>query len=236
MRTVLLSLAAFWAFGLAQLAPFAPQSCSPEEVLHFLSGMDLSLEFRASFAEALRAGLTTGRATPAVSLLLLQDLAALPKEEVEIILEPIRLALAQGFIVDTGASSSMMNEVRKLLAVGGKPADIEAVLRVRLALLVATRNVLNRYGVVLSPPASPDAPLRPEERFVLEVAWAVGDFVLWEGGTFADPRLFQFVQGRLNRLCSVGVLSPEVCKKGVAALTPQMLQEIGRIAFQPERR
>ncbi|MEN3010203.1 MAG: hypothetical protein ABDI20_04365 [Candidatus Bipolaricaulaceae bacterium] len=236
MRSALLSLIALGALAQPVVLPSSPCP-APEEVLQFLLGMNLAPEFRAAVAGALSAGMATGRATPTVSLLLLQDLARLPREAAERILEVIRFALAQGFIVDTGlAGSSMMNEARKLLALGRKPEEIEAVLRMRLAVLLATRSVLSRSGVVAASPAPPDKPLPPEERFVLEVAWAVGDFVLWEGGSFADPRLFPFVQGRLNRLCSVGVLSAEQCQRSVVALTPEMLQEIGRLAFQPERR
>lgn len=236
MPIVLLSLVAFLSLAQPVVVPSVP-SPTPEEVLQFLSGMNLSPEFRAAFASVLRAGLATGRATPTVSLLLLRDLSALPREAVERLLEPIRFALAQGFIVDTGlVGSSMMNEVRKLLVLGRQPEEIEGVLRVRLAMLLATRSVLTRYELVASPPLPPDKPLPPEERLVLEVAWAVSDFLLWEGGTLADPRLLGFVQTRLNQLCAVGVLSVEQCQRSVAALTLEMLQEIGRLAFQPERR
>lgn len=236
MRIALLSLLALAALAQPVVVPAAPKP-SAEEVLQFLAGMNLSPEFRAALASVLRAGLATGRATPTVSLLLLQDLAPLPREVSERLLEVIRFALAQGFIVDTGLSgSSMMNEVRKLLALGRQPEEIEAVLRVRLAVLLATRSVLLRYGLVATPPTPPDQPLPPEERFVLEVAWAVSDFLLWEGGAPSDPRLFAFVQARLNRLCSVCVLSEEQCQRNVASLTPEMVQEIGRLAFQPERR
>lgn len=233
---VLLSLVAFFAWAQPVIAPAVP-SPAPEEVLVFLSGMSLSPEFRAAFASVLGPGLATGRATPTVSLLLLRDLAALPPGTAERLLEPIRFALAQGFLVDTGLTgSSMMNEVRKLLALGRQPEEIEGVLRIRLAMLLATRSVLSRHGLVASPPLAPDKPLPPEERFVLEAAWAVADFILWEGGTIADPRLFGFVQTRLNRLCAVGVISGEQCQRTLVALTLEMLQEIGRLAFQPERR
>jgi len=64
-------------------------------------------------------GFQTGRATTTVTLLLLQDLAKIPKDQAEQTLEILRYALSQGFIVDTGLTgSSMMNEVRKLLALG----------------------------------------------------------------------------------------------------------------------
>ncbi len=236
MRIALLSLVAVVALAQPVVVPTIPCP-TPEEVLQFLAGMNLSPEFRGALASVLAAGLATGRATPTVSLLLLRDLSSLPREAAERLLEPIRFALAQGFIVDTGLTgSSMMNEVRKLLVLGRRPEEIEGVLKTRLAMLLATRSVLTRYGLVHAPPLPPDKPLPPEERFVLEVAWGVSDFLLWEGGTLTDPRLRTFVQTRLNQLCAVGVLSAEQCSWSATALTLEMFQEIGRLAFQPERR
>jgi hypothetical protein len=240
VRTLLLSflVLGLWVglvFGESVL-PLSAQAPSPAEVLNYLAEMGFSQEFTAALSAALLVGFQTGRATTTVTLLLLQDLAKIPKDQAEQTLEILRYALSQGFIVDTGLTgSSMMNEVRKLLALGRSGEEITRVLSLRLGFLLATRSILTRYGLILGSTASPDAPITPTDRLVLELAWACGDFILWEGGGPSDPRFLPFVQERLNRLCIVGVLPAEAGKIG-AALTPEALQEIVRLAFQPERR
>jgi hypothetical protein len=199
--------------------------------------MGFSPEFTQALSVALLASFNSGRATTTVTYYLFQDLARLPKDQAEQALEIIRYALSQGFIVDTGlAGSSMMNEARKLLVLGRSGEEIVRVLGLRLGFLVATRSVLTRYGLISLSEIGPGVPLTPVDRLILELAWAVGDFVLWESGALHDPRLFGFVQGRLNRLASLGVLSPDVTGRVAAALTPTILEEIVRLAFQPERR
>ncbi|MGB9861039.1 MAG: hypothetical protein ACPLRP_01770 [Candidatus Bipolaricaulaceae bacterium] len=240
MRIALLSLLlGLWA-GAAlgeALLPLASPAPSPSDVLNFLLGMGLPPEFTAALSAALAAGFQTGRATTTVTLLLLQDLTKIPKEQGEGILEVLRYALSQGFIVDTGlAGSSMMNEVRKLLALGRSGEEISRVLSLRLGFLLATRAVLARYGLVPGTTAGPDAPLAPTDRLILELAWAVGDFILWEGGSPADPGILGYVQGRLCRLAALGLIPSELSERATAALTPEILAEIARLAFQPERR
>ncbi|MCS7240295.1 MAG: hypothetical protein NZ651_03505 [Candidatus Bipolaricaulota bacterium] len=223
-------------FGEAVLPQSTPPP-RPNEVIDFLSAMGFSPEFTGAVAAALTAGFNSGRATTTVTLLFLQDLAKIPREQAERGLEIIRFALSQGFIVDTGfAGSSMMNEARKLLALGRSWEEVERVLSLRLGFLLATRSVLARYAVISLSAIGPDVPLAASDRLVLELAWAVGDFILWEGGTLGDPRFLGYVQGRLDRLASVGVLSSALTGRTVAVLTPSILEEIVRLAFQPERR
>lgn len=209
---------------------------APEEVLQALEALGLPPEFTATFSAALLSGFATGRATTTVSLLLLQDLVKLPRDQVLECLEVIRYALSQGFIVDTGlAGSSMMNEARKLLALGRSGEEIVSVLRARLGFLLATRSVLVRSGLISPPVMDPQVPATSADRVVLELAWAVGDFILWEGGSPGDPRFLGYVQDRLNRLSALGVC-PMEAGKIASALTPAMLAEIVQLAFQPERR
>jgi len=216
--------------------PLTAPAPSPTEVLNYLVEIGFSQEFTTALSTALLLGFQTGRATTTVTLLLLQDLAKIPKEQAEQTLEILRYALSQGFIVDTGLTgSSMMNEARKLLALGRSGEEISRVLSLRLGFLLATRDVFARYGLMPGSPASPDAPVTPTDRLMLELAWACGDFILWEGGGPRDPRFLPSVQERLNRLCAVGVLPAEAGRIG-AALTPEILQEIVRLVFQPERR
>ncbi len=222
-------------FGQAVL-PFSAQPPSPAEVLQALQALDFSPEFEATLSAAFLSGFRTGRATTTVTLLLLQDLSKLPKGEAEQCLEILRYALSQGFIVDTGLTgSSMMNEARKLLALGRSGEEIVRVLSLRLGFLLATRSVLVRSGLIPPPMLEPEAPAKPEDRVVLELAWSVGDFVLWEGGSPGDPRFLGYVQSRLNRLSALGVCPMEAGKVS-ALLTPAMLAEIVQLAFQPERR
>jgi len=238
MRIALLSLLflALSLLAVSQGITIPLRTPAPEEVLGFLAGMNLPPAFKAALAEAFTSAFATGRATTTVTLLLLQDLTAIPPDKAERGLEIIRYAISQGFIVDTGLSgSSMMNEARKLLALSRTWEEIEYVLSLRLNFLLATRSTLARYGLIKLGKIGPDVPLTPADRLVLEVAWAVGDFVLWEGGDPGDPRILAFVQERLNRLCSVGVLPAEAAKL-TAALTPEMLQEIVRLVFQPTER
>ncbi len=240
MRIFLLSLlVTFWAgFAFPEaLLPLAASPPSPAEVLQFLEGMGFAPEFTAALSAALLSGFKSGRATTTVTLLLLQDLAKIPQEQAEGILEIIRYALSQGFIVDTGLTgSSMMNEVRKLLALGRSGQEIFRVLGLRLGFLQATRAVLVGHGLLPSSAPGPEAPLTPADRVVLETAWAVGDFILWEGGSPDDPRFLGYVQGRLNRLATLGVCPAGMAQEISAALTPGILAEIVRVVFQPERR
>lgn len=239
MRALLSLLLVFCAFlALPETLPFqTTPPPSPDEVLNFLGGMGLSPEFTAAFSFALLSGFKSGRVTTTVTLLLLQDLAKIPKEQAEEILEIIRYALSQGFIVDPGLTgSSMMNEVRKLLALGRSAPEIVQVLGARLRFLLATRSVLASRGLIPALIPSPEAPLTNSDRLILEVAWAVGDFILWEGGNPNDPRFLGYVQGRLNRLCALGVLPMDVIREVSNSLTQEVLAEITRLAFQPERR
>ncbi len=236
LLSLLLGLCVTLALGEAVL-PLSAPAPSPNDVLNFLSGMGLPPEFTASLCAALAAGFQSGRATTTVTLLLLQDLTKIPNEQAEGILEILRYALSQGFIVDTGlAGSSMMNEARKLLALGRSGEEVSRVLSLRLGFLLATRAVLAHYGLVSGATVAPNAPLTPTDRLILELAWAVGDFILWEGGNPEDPRFLPYVQGRLNRLAALGVIPSALAEGTAAALTPGILAEIARFAFQPERR
>lgn len=235
---ILLSLTLLW-LGLAwgqTVSPAGPPP-APEEVLQFLSGMGFSPEFTAALTSTLSAGFKSGRTTTTVTLLLLQDLTKVPRDQAEQALEIVRYALSQGFIVDTGLTgSSMLNEVRKLLTLGRDWEEVLRILSLRLGFLLATRSVLGRHGLITVGALGPEVPLTSADRLVLELSWAVGDFILWEGGSASDPRFLGYVQGRLNRLVALGVLCSEDTGRVTAALTPTLLEEIVQLVFQPERR
>lgn len=234
MRVALSLTLAGLLLTLGQLLALAS---SPADVLNLLQGMNLSPEFTAALSAALTAGFSSGRATPANTLLLLQTLQKIEPEKAERILEIVRYALAQGFIVDPGPTgSSLVNEALKLFRFGRSAEEVEGVLSARVSLLVSTRSVLSRYGLITVGPVGPGVPLTPQDRLVLELAWAVGDLFLWKGRSPEDPQFLPDVQKEVNRMVGLGVVKKEAASPVLAALTPEMLQEIVRLAFPRERR
>lgn len=230
MRRLAFALGMAATVALAQL-PLAPAP-SPAEVLAFLQTMAISPELKAVLTSLLGAGLVTGRATPQVALPLLRQLALRPPAQAEEALDVFRRALERGFIVDTGLTgSSLMNGVLKLLQMGQEWELVISNLRLRYSLLVATQTVLVRYGLVGLGARGPGEPLLPQDRLILELAWAVGDHLL---GQPREP-MEAFVRTRLVNLRGT-VLLPAVVDQLLAALTPEMVQEIAVLAFQPERR
>ncbi len=210
--------------------PLAP--AAPGDVLAFLQTMSISAELKAALLPVLGSGLATGRATPQVSLLLLRQLAELPASQAEEALAVFHQALDRGFIVDTGLTgSSLMNGVLKLLQMGHPWETVIANLQLRYNLLVATQWVFLKYGIIGTGAQGPGGPLLPQDRLVLETAWAVGDFVL---GQPREP-MEAFVRARLLNL-SGSVLSKSTVDPLLAVLTGELLQEIAGGAFQPERR
>ena len=231
MRWVALLLVLL-AMGAVAQVPSSPPPATPGEVLAFLQTMPISPELRATLSPVLGAGLATGRATPQVSLALLRRLSALPPFQAEEALTVFRHALERGFIVDTGLTgSSLMNSVLKLLQMGQPWEAVALNLRLRYNLLVAAQEVLLQHGIIGPGAQAPGGPLLPQDRLVLEVSWAVGDFML---GQPREP-MDGFVRRRLVSLSGT-VLSEAVVGPLLAVLTPEMVREIERRAFQPEGR
>jgi len=232
VRCLALALALLSVGAVAQFPLSAPPP--PEEVLAFLQTMAISPELKAAFAPALGAGLATGRATPQVSLLLLRQLAALPPAHAEMALTVFHLALERGFIVDTGLTgSSMMNRVLMLVQMG-KPWEVVVFdLDLRYNLLVATQVVFLQHGIIGVGPQGPGGPLLPQDRLVLETAWAMAE--IWGTvlpGQPGEP-LEAFVRARLlNLRGTVPVLAPSIVDPLLAVLTPEMVQEIANRAFR----
>ncbi len=219
----------FPAWGQVQL--LGVPATTSNEVLTFLQGMEISAELKGTLSPLLSGAFATGRATPHVSLLLLRQLSPRPREQVEEALTVFQLALAQGFIVDTGLTgSSLMNRVLMLLQMGQPWEQVVADLKLRYNLLVATRTVLLRYGVIGAFSRHVGEPLLPEDRLVLEVAWAVGDYLGQPPGALEVQ-----VRGRLMQLRGA-VLAPAVVDPLLMVLCPEMVQSIVVLAFQPERR
>lgn len=230
MRGLALALALLSMGAVAQFSLSPPPL--PGEVLAFLQTMAISPELKAAFGPALGAGLATGRATPQVSLLLLRQLSGLPPAQAEEALTVLHLALERGFIVDTGLTgSSMMNRVLMLVQMGRSWEVVVFDLELRYNLLVATQGVFLQYGIVGVGPQGPGGPLLPQDRLVLETAWAMAE--IWGTvlpGQPGEP-LEAFVRARLLNLRGT-VLAPNTVDPLLAVLTPEMVQEIANRAFR----
>ncbi|HOD73471.1 MAG: hypothetical protein KA136_00525 [Candidatus Bipolaricaulis sp.] len=221
MRGLVVAVALLTVGTMAQV-PLAPVPTA-EEVLQFLQGMPISAALKAALAPVLGAGLATGRATPAVSLPFLRGLATLPPPQAEEALSIVYRTLERGFMVD-----ALMNDVLKVLKMGQPWEAVMTNLRIRANLLVASQQVLVQHGIVGVGPQGPGGPLLPQDRLVVEMAWAVGDFVL------SQPRepLEAFVRSRFQKLRG-SVLDPSLVDPLLAALTPELVEQIARQAYGP---
>ncbi|HEU68623.1 MAG TPA: hypothetical protein ENN53_05360 [Candidatus Acetothermia bacterium] len=224
-------VAALFVGAVGQFVPFP--STPPEEVLGFLQAMEIAPAIKAAFSPVLGAALATGRATPPVSLELLRRLAELPAPQAEEALDVFRKALERGFIVDTGAGSSLMNRVLMRLRMGAPWELVKYELAARYNALVATEEVLLWHGLIGQGAQAPGGQVLPRDRLVLEIAWVVADYQL-------DPQprtvpLEAVVRDRLVNL-SGSVLAPSIIEPVLVALTPELLQEIAGRVFQVEQR
>lgn len=219
MRILALAVALFAAGAWAQV-PLGP-SPSAEEVLSFLQRMAISPELKAVVTPVLGAGLGTGRATTRVTMTFLQQLSTQARAQAEEALTVVHRALERGFMVD-----ALMNDVLKVLQMGQPWEAVMTNLKVRYNLLVATQQVLLGYGVIGVGPQGPGGPLLPQDRLILETAWAVGDWL------FGQPRetLEAYVRSRLLR--SRGMIpDPNLVDRLLAVLTPELVQQIASRAY-----
>lgn len=222
MRRTSLLLALFLVLGAGAQVTFSPAP-PVEQVLSFLQGMEISSEVKAAVGPVLGAGMTTGRAGTRVALEFLGRLSTLPRAQAEEALLVVHRALERGFIVD-----GLMNEVLKVLQMGQPWEAVMTTLKVRSNLLLATQQVLLTYKVVGVGPQGPGGPLLEQDRLILEMAWAVGDWIL------GQPRetLEGYVLSRLLRLRG-SVLSPGVVDPLLAVLTPELVGGIASRAYGP---
>ncbi|MGC9530022.1 MAG: hypothetical protein ACP5G2_05310 [Candidatus Bipolaricaulaceae bacterium] len=211
--------------------PFAPQA-GPEAVLALVDQLSLPAELKAQLAAAAGAAMSQGRLTPGVGVAFLERMHALPSGQAEPALRVVVDALAGGFLVDP-----LLNEALKGLRLRRPWQEVVAVLRLRLALLEAARQVLAQQGVL--PRAAPtmggggSAPVG--DVLVLETAWAVGDFLLAEGTPDDGSGMAALLRQRLTSLRQT-VLSPQEVDPLLAVLSPALAREIARLALDPERR
>jgi len=125
----------------------------------------------------------------------------------------------------------LMNRVLMLVQMGRSWEVVVFDLELRYNLLVATQGVFLQYGIVGVGPQGPGGPLLPQDRLVLETAWAMAE--IWGTvlpGQPGEP-LEAFVRARLLNLRGT-VLAPNTVDPLLAVLTPEMVQEIANRAFR----
>lgn len=214
MRIRVLILLVFAVGAMAQVTLSPPPAAG--EVLDFLQTMLVCPDLKAKFAPVLATGLSAGRASSQYALPFLQQLSVQPSAQAEEALAVIHRALERGFIVDP-----LMNDVLKGLQMRQPWERVKANLGIRYNSLVAAQHVLLQYGIIGIGPQAPGGPLLPQDRLVLEMAWAVGDYY------FLQPQetLEAYVRSRLLRLRG-SVLDTSVVDPLLAVLTQDLVQQI----------
>ena len=214
MRIRVLILLVFAVGAMAQVTLSPPPAAG--EVLDFLQTMLICPDLRAKFAPVLATGLSAGRASSQYALPFLQQLSVQPSAQAEEALAVIHRALERGFIVDP-----LMNDVLKGLQMRQPWERVKANLGIRYNSLVAAQHVLLQYGIIGIGPQAPGGPLLPQDRLVLEMAWAVGDYY------FVQPQetLEAYVRSRLLKLRG-SVLDTSVVDPLLAVLTQDLVQQI----------
>lgn len=216
--------------------PLAPPA-SPDQVLELLQALPAPPDLKESLAGELTAAMNEQRLTPGVALAFLGEVAELSQAYREDALGILNHALAGGYILDP-----LLNEALKGLRLGRPWPEVAGVLKLRIRLLDATQQVLQWQGVVLRPlgeaqPLPQRAPQPgppPEAALVLEIAWAIGDFLV-AGGSPADAvSVVEKVEERLLRLR--GLLPVELVDHLLAELSPALVRQIVGLALSPERR
>ena len=218
--------------------PLAPPA-SPDQVLELLQALPAPPDLKESLAGELTAAMNEQRLTPGVALAFLGEVAELSQADREDALGILNHALAGGYILDP-----LLNEALKGLRRLGRPwPEVAGVLKLRIRLLDATQQVLQWQGVVLMPlgeaqPLPQRAPQPgppPEAALVLEIAWAIGDFLV-AGGSPADAvSMVGKVEERLLRLRG-WLLPAELVDHLLAELSPALVRQIAGLALSPERR
>ncbi len=214
MRIRVLILLVFAVGAMAQVTLSPPPAAG--EVLDFLQTMLICPDLKAKFAPVLATGLSAGRASSQYALPFLQQLSVQPSAQAEEALAVIHRALERGFIVDP-----LMNDVLKGLQMRQPWERVKANLGIRYNSLVAAQHVLLQYGIIGIGPQAPGGPLLPQDRLVLEMAWAVGDYY------FVQPQetLEAYVRSRLLKLRG-SVLDTSVVDPLLAVLTQDLVQQI----------
>jgi len=229
MRTLFAGLVLLAMAGLVSgQVPLGP-AASPNDVLALLQSLSISPELKGELLGEVSSALATGQLSPGVAVPFLQALSALPQAQIEQTLNIVREALGEKFIVDP-----LLNETLKGLRLARPWPEVMGMLQLRLALLTATRTVLQAHGLVPVPTPKGISP-SPSTKLVLELAWAIGDY-LSSGGSPADGATMEsMVRNRLVRLRGTA-LPPEVVDPLIAVLSPALVQEIAGLALNPERR
>jgi len=208
--------------------PLAP-TVGPNEVLALLQSLPISPELKSKLQGEMSSALATGYLSPGVAFPFLQALSALPQAQIEQALSLVREALGEKLVVDP-----LLNEALKGLRLVRPWPEVMGMLQLRLALLKATGAVLQAHGLVPVPTPKGSSPFL-SAKLVLELAWAIGDYLVAGGSPVDGATMESMVRNRLIRLRGTA-LPPEVVDPLIAVLSPALVQEIAGLALNPERR
>jgi len=221
------ALALIAALGLCALGQvqYGP-SATPAQVLELLEALAASPAMKWQTRGGLAAAMEDGRLTPQVAYALFLKLQGLSPGDQEAALQVLIEPLQGGYPLDR-----LFNEALKGLRLSRPWPEVEGVIRLRVGLLKATGQVLERYGLLPQPGMRTDN----GERLVLEVAWAVGDHLV-AGGSPADTGgMSSLVKTRLARLRE-RVLPAWLVDPLLQAISPALLSELVGLALDQERR
>lgn len=226
---VLISLVGGPVWGQVPLAP----AVSPDAVVELVQGLSIPDDVKAQAQGELLAAMADGRLTPGVAFSFLSEIQDLSPGDQTDAVTTLDRALERGLILDP-----LLNEALKGLRLGRPWPEVQAVLSLRINLLIATDEVFRTHRLlplqqfeVRAPQPSPP----PRAELVLETAWAIGDYLV-AGGSPADVGpITSLVETRLTRLRG-RVLPADLVDPVLASVSPALVQEIMELALNPERR
>ncbi len=211
---VWVAVLALAVFGLAQ----SPSEVGLDHVLELLRAVPVEQTLRQATASALRDAVPAGRASPQVVYRYLEHVRELPSVDAATALEILQMGLQQGLLMDR-----LLNEALKGWAMSRSWDDILDVLELRLKLLLSAQDAVTglRMGLHVTVEICPTT-LR---HVVLEIGWAVGDYIV-QGGSPADTAgMTTRVRERLTRLRGAAPCERTV-DAWLEALTPELVPGI----------
>jgi hypothetical protein len=224
-----------WVGAQVPLAPLV----SPPDVLGALSSLAAPEQLKSQLEPLLLAAMQGGRLTPGVAYAFLTEVRRLAPADQTSALNLLLEALQGKYQLDP-----LLNEALKGLRLRTPWPAVREVLALRIKLLDATQTTLERHGFALSislkvSPLSRSQVVvaypSPQERLVMEVAWAVGDYLIGGGNPGDSEAIASLVRTRLQRLRD-RVLPAKEVDPLLALISPSLVQEIMGMALNTERR
>ena len=236
LRLIPIAVVLLVSLGRAQV-PLAPV-VSPQDVLGVLAGMSVSESLKGEVAPLLTGAMQGGRLTPGVAYAYLSEVGRLPPADQTSALELLLTALKGKYPLDP-----LLNEALKGLRLRTPWPQVREILGLRIRLLDATQTTLERHGFALSisfqvaplSKARVTAAFPAQERLVLEVAWAVGDYLIGGGNPGNSAAIASLVKTRLQLLRG-RVVPPSEVDPLLSMISPSLIQEIMGLALNTERR